>query len=56
MDNEREQDKLKVVSQMLENIMIDGLAVEECTMEELIYYIAEIKQSVQDTIDYIEGE
>lgn len=48
--------KLETVKNMLNGIMLNGLAVEECSQEELMDYICEIKQDIQNIIDYIEGE
>ena len=48
-----QEDKLQTTLKMLNSIMTNGLAVEDCTQVELMDYICEIKNDIQDVIDYI---
>ena len=47
---------MKEILSKLEEIQSNGIAVEEVTKEELIDFIAELKQQINDVINIVENK
>lgn len=52
----KEQDKYREALSKLNSLQSDGLAVEEATKEEVIEFIAEMKQKIDEVVYIMEGE